>query len=61
MDVDLILDRDLCVGYGSCIDEDPEAIELAGDGCARLRLAVLPAARARALCDACPAGALRVA
>ncbi len=47
MDVDLILDRDLCVGYGSCIDEDPEAIELAGDGCARLRLPGRAAGRAR--------------
>lgn len=61
MDATLILDEDLCVGYGACVDEDPDAIELEADGCARLRLAVLPAERARALCDACPAGALAVA
>jgi ferredoxin len=61
MDVQLIVDPDTCVGYGECVAEDAEAVELDGEGCARVRLAALDHARAERLCAACPVGALSLA
>lgn len=54
------VDPDRCVGYGECVAADPAAVELDAAGCARILLATLDADRARALCDACPADALRI-
>ena len=34
MEVKLIIDMDTCMGYGECVAEDPEAVELDQDGCA---------------------------
>ncbi len=61
MDVQLIIDPDVCVGYGECVAEDAEAVELTDDGCARVRLATLDRARADRICAACPVGAITAA
>ena len=58
MDVELVIDPDTCVGYGECVAEDAEAVELDGDGCARARLVSLDRARAERICAACPVGAI---
>jgi ferredoxin len=58
MDVELIIDPDTCVGYGECVAEDADAVELDGDGCARARLVSLDRARAQRICAACPVGAI---
>jgi ferredoxin len=61
MDVQLIIDPETCVGYGECVAEDGEAVELDGDGCARARPVSLDRARAERICAACPVGAITVA
>jgi ferredoxin len=61
MEVRLVIDRDLCIGYGECMAEDPEAVELADDGCARPLMARLSAERGERLCAACPTGAISLA
>jgi len=58
MDFQLIIDRDTCVGYGECVAQDAEAVELDHQGCARVRLASLDRARAERICAACPVGAI---
>jgi ferredoxin len=55
------IDSDACVGYGECVAEDGEAVELNDDGCARVKVAELDEHRAKRLCDACPTGAIRMA
>lgn len=61
MDVRLVIDPDLCIGYGECVGEDPEAVRLDGDGCAQPILACLPVDRAERLCAVCPTGAISTA
>jgi ferredoxin len=61
MDVRLVIDPDLCIGYGECVGEDPEAVRLDGDGCARPILASLSSDRAERLCAVCPTGAISTA
>lgn len=61
MDVRLIIDPDLCIGYGECVAEDAEAVTLNEDGCARPQVERLSAARAERLCAACPTGAISMA
>jgi ferredoxin len=55
------IDRTLCVGFGDCLEDAPEAFELAPDGIVRF---VHPERVARELlvnaCDACPVDALTV-
>lgn len=57
----VVIDRDLCVGFGDCVDEAPEAFGLDDDGIA---IFVDPECveRARLLraCDACPVDAISV-
>ncbi|HET9334599.1 MAG TPA: ferredoxin [Gemmatimonadota bacterium] len=56
------IDRLLCVGFGDCIDDAPEAFELDEDGVAAFRDgadAAEPERLVRA-CDACPVDALTV-
>ncbi len=60
MDVTLIIDPDTCIGYGECVTEDPEAVELAPDGCARVICATLDETRARRICEVCPTGAISI-
>jgi ferredoxin len=61
MQMQLIIDPDTCVGYGECVAEDAEAVELDADGCARTLLAALDADRAQRICSACPVGAITLA
>ena len=58
MAVKLIIDRDTCIGYGECVAEDAEAVQLDGDGCARVILAELDPDRAARICAACPTNAI---
>jgi ferredoxin len=58
MDVRLVIDPDLCIGYGECVGEDPEAVRLDDDGCARPIVASLSRDRAERLCAVCPTGAI---
>jgi ferredoxin len=58
MQMRLIIDADTCVGYGECVAQDAEAVELDETGCARARTATLAADRAEGICAACPVGAI---
>ena len=58
MEVRMTIDVDTCVGYGECVAEDPAAVELGQDGCARLLVERIDAERARRICDTCPTGAI---
>lgn len=55
------IDRNLCVGFGDCVEGAPEAFTLDGEG-----IAVFTApesverARLLAACDACPVDAITV-
>jgi ferredoxin len=55
------IDRELCVGFGDCVDHAPEAFRLDGDGLAEF---FTPEGIAReallAACDACPVDAIMV-
>jgi ferredoxin len=56
----LRIDRDLCVGFGDCIQVAPEAFELDGDGVAVFIEGAEGVERERLLeaCRACPVDAL---
>jgi ferredoxin len=58
MNVKVEIDAGACVGYGECLAAEPEAVELDGDGVARLLVATLPHERAERLCAACPSAAI---
>jgi ferredoxin len=60
MDTQIIIDPDACVGYGECIAEDAEAVELDHNGCARALVPLMSRERAERLCAACPVGAISV-
>jgi ferredoxin len=60
MKVIIAIDADACIGYGECVTEDPDAVELDADGCARVLEAELDADRAERLCRSCPSNAIRV-
>jgi ferredoxin len=56
------IDRLLCVGFGDCIDDAPEAFELDGDGVVAFREGADATGRERLVraCAACPVDALTV-
>jgi ferredoxin len=56
------IDRLLCVGFGDCIDEAPDALVLDEDGIATFTHAADGLARERVLaaCRACPVDAITV-
>ena len=56
------IDRLLCVGFGDCITEAPDAFELADDGVARFGAGAESIDRERLIraCEACPVDALSV-
>jgi ferredoxin len=56
------IDRLLCVGFGDCIDEAPDALVLDGDGIATFTPAAdrLDRARVLAACRSCPVDAITV-
>lgn len=57
----LEIDRDLCVGFGDCIGEAPEAFELDGDGIAVFTgPEAVPRWRLLDACAACPVDAITV-
>jgi ferredoxin len=55
------IDRELCVGFGDCVTEAPEAFQLDAEG---LAVFVAPSRTAREhllrACDACPVDAITV-
>jgi ferredoxin len=58
MEMRIIIDPDTCVGYGECVAEDADAVELDDHGCARAVTPGVPADRAERICAACPVGAI---
>jgi len=56
------IDRDLCVGFGDCIDAAEAAFELDDDGIAEFRKGIDQVDRETLLaaCDECPVDALTV-
>jgi ferredoxin len=56
------IDRLLCVGFGDCIDDAPEAFALDDDGVVAFREGAAATERERMVraCDACPVDALTV-
>jgi ferredoxin len=56
------IDRLLCVGFGDCIDEAPDALVLDGDGIATFTPAAdrLTRERVLAACRSCPVDAITV-
>ena len=55
--VRIVVDPDLCMGYGECVDEDSGAVAFE-DGLARV---LVDRARAQCLCESCPVGAISIA
>jgi ferredoxin len=58
--VKLVIDRGLCIGYGECVGEAPDAVALGEDGCARVLVSSLTRPLAERLCAACPTGAISI-
>ena len=59
--VRIVVDPDLCMGYGECVDEDSGAVAFE-DGLARvLGDGLVDRARAQCLCESCPVGAISIA
>ena len=60
-DCRIVIDRDLCVGFGDCIEEAPDAFDLDEDGIAVLT-SPEAASRSRVLdaCATCPVDAITV-
>ena len=58
MDTQIVIDPDVCVGYGECVAEDADAVELDEGGCARALVPLMTRDRAERLCAACPVGAI---
>jgi ferredoxin len=55
------IDRTLCVGFGDCIDEAPEAFRLDDEGVAVfLTPPAAPREQLLVACDACPVDAITV-
>lgn len=56
------IDRLLCVGFGDCIDDAPEAFQLDDDGVVAFREGATGSERERLVraCGACPVDALTV-
>lgn len=55
------IDRTLCVGFGDCVDIDPESFALDDEGIAIFRSAGPgPRELLLAACDACPVDAITV-
>jgi ferredoxin len=61
MTVTITIDADACVGYGECVNQEAEAVELDRSGCARVLVAELDPDRAKRLCASCPSGAITLA
>lgn len=58
--VRIVIDEDLCAGYGECVAEDADAV-VVEDDLARVIESPISLARARCLCESCPVGAISIA
>jgi ferredoxin len=58
MQVRLVIDPALCIGYGECVAEDPAAVTLGEDGCAHPLVHLISDERAQRICAVCPTGAV---
>jgi ferredoxin len=56
----ILIERDLCSGFGACADLDPETFALGPDGVAVARDDVTDRAAAVEAARGCPMGAIRV-
>ena len=56
----IAIERDLCSGFGACVDIDSESYTLASDGIAVALVEVTDRDAALAAAQACPMGAIRV-
>lgn len=58
--IEIEIDRDLCVGFGDCIDAGPEVFEFDDDGIAVFKADVLSIDQDRLIeaCQSCPVDAL---
>ena len=60
-DLTIVVDRLLCVGFGDCIDEAPDAFEFDDEGIAILtRPEAVERARLLHACEICPVDAITV-
>lgn len=61
-DLVLRIDRQICVGFGDCIEMAADAFELDEDGVARFRHSIVAVDRELLLraCDICPVDAISV-
>ena len=56
----IVIDRSVCSGFGSCIEESPNLFSLGADGIATAPAETEAAKAAIAAARACPMGAIRV-
>jgi ferredoxin len=56
----IVVDRDLCSGFGACVDIDSDSFALGPDGVAVALVETTDAEVALAAARACPMGAIRV-
>jgi ferredoxin len=56
----ILIERDLCSGFGACVDVDPTSFALGPDGVAVALVESADAEVAVAAARACPMGAIRV-
>lgn len=56
----IIIDRDLCSGFGACADLDPETFAMGDDGIVVALTEVTDRAEAVEAARACPMAAIRV-
>jgi len=56
----IVVERELCSGFGACVAEDPESFALDAGGVAVARVLHTTRAQALAAARACPMGAIRV-
>jgi ferredoxin len=56
----IIIDRDLCSGFGACADLDPDTFAMGDDGIAVVLAETTGRAEAAEAARACPMAAIRV-
>lgn len=56
----IVLDRDLCSGFGACVDVDPASFGLGSDGIAVARVGSADGDAVAAAARACPMGAIQL-
>jgi len=56
----IVVERDLCSGFGSCVDLDPETFGLGSDGIVVAHVDATDREAAVTAARSCPMGAIRV-